>query len=70
MMGECKMLIAEVIRETGLCRITVILLYKETAQKVGLETLDKLCELFDCGIGELLERATPTANKYQANNAN
>ncbi len=64
MKGERKMRIADVVRETGLSRTTVTLLYKETAQKVDLEALDKLCELFDCGINELLERATPTANKY------
>ncbi|WP_444518271.1 helix-turn-helix domain-containing protein [Serratia marcescens] len=28
----------------------------ETAQKVDLETLDKLCELFNCQLGDLLER--------------
>ncbi|WP_305909728.1 helix-turn-helix transcriptional regulator [Methylomarinum sp. Ch1-1] len=66
MMGEHKMRIADVARETGLSRATVTLLYKETAQKVDLEALDKLCELFDCGIGDLLERATPTGNKHQA----
>ena len=54
MMGERKMRIADVVRETGLSRTTVTLLYKETAQKVDLEALDKLCELFDCGISELL----------------
>ncbi len=57
MMGEHKMRIADVARETGLSRVTVTLLYKETAQKVDLEALDKLCKLFNCGIGELLEHA-------------
>ncbi|MDE1466079.1 helix-turn-helix transcriptional regulator [Spartinivicinus sp. A2-2] len=57
MMGEHKMRIADVARETGLSRVTVTLLYKETAQKVDLEALDKLCKFFNCGIGELLERA-------------
>ena len=33
MMGEHKMRIADVARETGLSRATVTLLYKETAQK-------------------------------------
>lgn len=56
MMGEHKMRIADVARETGLSRATVTLLYKETAQKVNLEALDKLCELFDCQLGDLLER--------------
>ncbi|MAQ25512.1 MAG: XRE family transcriptional regulator [Pseudomonadales bacterium] len=57
LMGEHKMRIADVARETGLSRVTVTLLYKETAQKVDLEALDKLCKLFNCGIGELLEHA-------------
>ena len=57
LMGEHKMRIADVARETGLRRVTVTLLYKETAQKVDLEALDKLCKLFNCGIGELLEHA-------------
>ncbi|WP_368897061.1 helix-turn-helix domain-containing protein [Morganella morganii] len=71
MMGEHKMRIADVARETGLSRVTVTLLYKETAQKVDLEAIDKLCELFDCGIGELLECTTTLAtSKHQTLDAN
>lgn len=32
------------------------LLYKETAQKVDLEAIDKLCILFNCQVGELFEQ--------------
>ncbi|ELP6988598.1 helix-turn-helix domain-containing protein [Vibrio parahaemolyticus] len=56
LMGEHKMRISDVIRETGLSRNTITLMYKETAQKVDLEALDKLCILFECELGELLER--------------
>lgn len=56
-MGERKLRIADVIRETGLSRNTVTLLYKETAQKVDLEAIDKLCVLFNCQVGELLEHS-------------
>ncbi|WP_456085539.1 helix-turn-helix domain-containing protein [Marinobacterium lutimaris] len=55
MMGEHKMRIADVARATGLSRATVTLLYKETAQKVDLEAIEKLCRLFECQIGDLLE---------------
>ena len=55
MMGEYKMRIADVAREAGLSRATVTLLYKETVQKVDLETIEKLCLLFDCGVGDLFE---------------
>ncbi|HIF9077283.1 helix-turn-helix domain-containing protein [Photobacterium damselae] len=57
MMGERKLKILDVIRETGLSRNTVTLLYKETAQKVDLEAIDKLCVLFNCQVGELLEQS-------------
>ena len=56
LMGEKKLKIVDVARETGLNRNTVTLLYKETAQRIDLEAIDKLCELFECEVGELLER--------------
>ncbi|MGB4855364.1 MAG: helix-turn-helix transcriptional regulator, partial [Candidatus Dechloromonas phosphoritropha] len=34
----------------------VTLLYDETAARVELETMDRLCNLFDCTVGELFER--------------
>ncbi|WP_338034443.1 helix-turn-helix transcriptional regulator [Legionella cardiaca] len=55
MMGERKMRIADVARETGLSRARVTLLYKETAQKMDLKAMEKLCLLFECQVGELLE---------------
>lgn len=54
-MGEHKMKITDVARETGLHRNTISLLYKETATRVGLEAVDKLCELFKCRVGDLFE---------------
>ncbi len=55
LMGERKMNIADVARETGLHRNTITLLYKETATRVDLEAIDRLCKLFNCQVGELLE---------------
>lgn len=54
-MGERKLRIADVAEKTGLHRNTVALLYKETAARVELETLNQLCKLFRCGVGEILE---------------
>lgn len=55
-MGEKKYKIIDVARATGLNRSTITLLYKESAQKVDLETIDKLCDLFGCQVGDLLEK--------------
>ncbi|WP_281358691.1 helix-turn-helix domain-containing protein [Aromatoleum evansii] len=62
MMGERKMKIADVARETGLHRNTVTLLYNETASRVDLEAIERLCELFNCSVGELFERVPGVGN--------
>ena len=54
-MGMHKLKIADVSRETGLNRSTVTALYNETATRLDLETVEKLCKLFKCQIGDLLE---------------
>lgn len=56
LMGEKKMKIMDVARETGLNRNTVTLLYKETAQRIDLDVIDKLCNLFECEVQDLLEK--------------
>ncbi len=54
-MGERRMKIVDVARETGLHRNTITLLYNETATRVDLETIDRLCALFNCKIEDLFE---------------
>lgn len=55
LMGERKMKIADVARETGLHRNTITLLYNETATRVDMETIESLCKLFQCNVGDLFE---------------
>ena len=55
LMGERKLKVAEVARATGLYRGSVSLLYDETASKVDLETVDRLCAYFGVTVGELFE---------------
>lgn len=55
MIGEHKMRIADVTRETSLSRTIVTLLYREAAQKVDFETIEKQCLLIECQVGVLLE---------------
>jgi putative transcriptional regulator len=58
LIGEHKMRISDVARQTSLSRAAVTLLYKETAQKVDLEAVEKLCSLLKCDVGDLLELKT------------
>ena len=55
LMGERKLKLADVARLTGLHRNTVTLLYNETAARVDVETIEKLCELFECKVENLFE---------------
>lgn len=55
LMGERKMKVIDVARETGLHRNTITLLYRETAERVELDTMERLCKLFACGVGDLFE---------------
>ena len=53
-MGREKLTMVEVAKKIGVHRNTISLLYKEDAKKVDLETLEKLCDLFDCSVGDML----------------
>lgn len=55
LMGERKLKISDVARDTGLHRNTITLLYQETATRVDLEAIEALCKYFDIQVGELFE---------------
>lgn len=55
LMGERKLKIVDVARATQLHRNTVTLLYKEEASRIDLEAIDRLCEFFQCEVGDLFE---------------
>ena len=55
LMGEKKLKISDVARDTGLHRNTITLLYQETATRVDLDAVNGLCRYFDVSVGELFE---------------
>jgi len=54
-MGERRLKIADVCRDTGLSRTTVARLYHEDVIKLDLETLEILCSYLDVDIADMLE---------------
>ncbi len=58
LMGEKRYSIQDVHEKTGLSRNTISALYNDKTTRVDLETIDRLCELFDCEISELFVRTT------------
>lgn len=61
LLGERKLKIADVARDTGINRGTLTRLYYETAERVEIDVLDKLCDYFSIDLPELLERTKTTA---------
>ena len=55
LMGKHKMNIQDVCDKTGLARNTVAFLYHDKVNSINFKTLIKLCELFDCDVGDILE---------------
>ena len=55
-LGEKKIKISDVSRDTGINRGTLTRLYQETAERIDLEVMDQLCDYLKCEVGELFER--------------
>ncbi len=56
LLGERKLKISDVARDTGINRGTLTRLYYETTERIELEVLDKLCDYFGIDLPALLDR--------------
>lgn len=56
LLGDRKLKISDVARDTGINRGTLTRLYYETAERLEVEVLDKLCDFFDIELHELIDR--------------
>lgn len=54
LMAKEKMTIRDVHNKTGLSEVTISKLYHEKSTTIAFETIMKLCNLFDCELGDLL----------------
>ena len=55
LMGERRVRIADVARATGIDRNTLGRLYYDRARRLDINDLEKVCQFFACGVGDLLE---------------
>lgn len=55
LLGRHKMTQKSLSEKTGIRPGTVSALYHETVKRLEIEHLDKLCEVFNCQPGDLLE---------------
>jgi len=56
LLGERKLKISDVARDTGINRGTLTRLYYETTERVELEVLDQLCDYFGVDLPQFLEK--------------
>lgn len=56
LLGERKLSQAELARMTGIRPNTINDLYHDTADRVSLDSFDRICEALDCTVTKLLER--------------
>jgi len=54
-LGERKLKVSEVARDTEINRNTLHRLYNETATRVDLEVIEQLCRYLQIGVGDLFE---------------
>lgn len=54
LLGERRMTQHELARRTGIRANTISEMYNEICTRVNLEHLDKICEVLDCELSELL----------------
>lgn len=55
-LGEVRWTQADLARKTGIRPTTINELYHELVERVNLEHLDKICEVLDCDLSEIIER--------------
>lgn len=56
LLGMKKLKVADVARDTGINKNTLHRLYNETATRVELDVVDKLCEYLNVEVGDLLKK--------------
>ena len=55
LMGERRLRIADLVRETGLSRSALTRLYYEDVDRLDLDALEKLCRYLGVDIADMLE---------------
>lgn len=54
-MGERKLKISDVARDTGINRGTLTRLYQETVERIDVDAIDRLCRYLGVTVADLLE---------------
>lgn len=56
LMGEKRLNMQDIHEKTGLSRNTITNLYHEKATRIDFNTIEKICDLLGCEVGDLLQK--------------
>ena len=65
LMGERRLKIADVVRDTGISRTALTRLYHEKVERLDLGTLEILCRYLDVDISDMLELSDEDVDKRE-----
>jgi len=54
-MGAKRLRGIDIAKKTGITQNTIVSLYHERVDGIRFDTLEKLCKVLSCGVGDLLE---------------
>jgi putative transcriptional regulator len=55
LLAERRLKVVDVARATSMSKTTLHKLYNEQSTRIDFDTIDKLCELLNVGVGDLLK---------------
>ena len=58
LLAERRLKVADAVRATGVSKTTLHKIYNDQSSRIDFETIDKLCEYLEVGVGDIFEHVT------------
>ena len=55
LLAERRLKVADAVRATGISKTTLHKIYNNQSSRIDFDTIDKLCEFLEVGVGDIFE---------------
>lgn len=55
LLAERRLKVADAVRATGISKTTLHKIYNDQSSRIDFDTIDKLCEFLEVGVGDIFE---------------
>ncbi|WP_298974597.1 helix-turn-helix transcriptional regulator [uncultured Psychrobacter sp.] len=55
LLAERRLKVADAVRATGVSKTTLHKIYNDQSSRIDFDTIDKLCEYLEVGVGDIFE---------------